>query len=197
MTEKTQPAKKKPKKWTFLRKVRIAFIVVFLGFMAFFAICVAFGVIANLHWRHPNLDVPIDRPESLSDLGPLELKDCLTGLRQMHDELQEKVRISLSGKTDRDPLIREWKSWSKDWRKRFEGLGVSCRLTETHYKDHPTLGLLADIYRLLDYFQNAHRKMVKRFITENARPLRQMNQLFSKVSDRLEGLTGKPHPTSQ
>jgi hypothetical protein len=184
--EKTAPVKKK--KWTFLRKVRWAFISIYLAFMAFFAICVTVGIITNIHWRQPSLDIPSDRPESLSDIGPLELKNCLSELEKMHTEMQDQVLASMSGKNSRESTFQDYTKWSKDWRLRYEKLGISCRLNELQYRDHPSLGLLADIYRLIDYFQRTNTKFVKRFVTENAQPLQQMTALFAKAKDRLEGL---------
>jgi hypothetical protein len=180
------------KKWTFVRKFRWAVFLVFIAFMVFVAVCLAVGIVSNLRWRHDDLDVPIDRPESLSDFSSLELRDCLTALEQMRAELWERVHQALRLEGERDALIAEWKRWSKDWRARFERLGMSCRLTEFRYERHPTLGLMAEIYSLLDYFQRRHMRLVKGYTLENARPMKRLRELFTRVRKNIEVIEGEP-----
>jgi hypothetical protein len=182
----------KKKKWTFLRKFRWAVYLVFIAFMVFVAVCLAVGIISNLKWRHADLDIPVDRPEALSDLGTLQLRDCLSALETMRGELQEHVQQSMTGTMTRDEVLSEWKTWSRQWRKRFEKLGISCRLTEVRYDEHQTLGLLAEIYRLLDYFHRLHTRLVRRFATENAQELYQMQDLFLRARQQIEKLEGEP-----
>ncbi len=166
--------------------------LVFIASMVFVVACVAIGISSNLSWRYRDLDVPIDRPESLSDLDPLQLRDCLTALERMHNELVEQVHRALTGAEERDLFLARWKKWSKDWRKRFEKLGVSCRLTEYRYENHPALGLQAEIYRLLEYFQRYHDRQVKRFATENARPLRELRHLFNRAKTKIVQRESQP-----
>jgi len=190
---KSQPKKKK---WTFLRKFRWAVYLVFIAFMVFVAVCLVIGIISNLKWRHADLDIPVDRPEALSDLGTLQLRDCLSALETMRGELQEHVQQAMTGTMTRDEVLSEWKTWSRQWRKRFEKLGISCRLTEVRYDEHKTLGLLAEIYRLLDYFHRLHTRLVRRFAIENSQPLYQMQDLFRRVRRQIEILDDKPVDSS-
>jgi hypothetical protein len=186
---KSQPKKKK---WTFLKKFRWAVYLVFIAFMVFVAVCLAVGIITNLKWRHADLDIPVDRPEALSDLGTLQLRDCLSALETMRGELQEHVQQAMTGTMARDEVLSEWKVWSRRWRRRFEKLGISCRLTEVRYDEHKTLGLLAEIYRLLDYFHRLHTRLVRRFATENAEELYQMQDLFLRARKQIEKIEGEP-----
>lgn len=186
----------KKKKWTFLKKFRWAVYLVFIAFMVFVAVCLAVGIISNLKWRHADLDVPVDRPEALSDLGTLQLRDCLSALDTLRGELQEHVQQAMTGTMTREEVLSGWKIWSRQWRKRFEKLGISCRLTEIHYGKHKTLGLLAEIYRLLDYFHRLHTRLVRRFATENAQTLYQMQDLFQRARRQIEILEGEPVESS-
>jgi hypothetical protein len=186
----------KKKKWTFLKKFRWTVYLVFIAFMVFVAVCLAVGIVSNLKWRHADLDVPVDRPEALSDLGTLQLRDCLSALETMRGELQEHVQQAMTGTMTRDDVLSEWKTWSEQWRKRFEKLGISCRLTEIRYDKNKTLGLLAEIYRLLDYFHRLHTRLVRRFATENAQPLYQMQDLFQRARRQIEVIEGEPVESS-
>jgi len=179
------------KKKSFLSKFRWAIYFVFIAGMAFVAICLLVGITTNLRWRYSDLDIPVDRPESLEELGSLELRDCLSALSTLQKELQENVHRALGGAEDRDTLLKQWKIWSRQWRKRFENLGVSCRLTEYRYDKYPTLGLLAGIYRLLDYFQRHHTRLVKSFVLEHARPLKEMHDLFGRARKQIKVLEGR------
>jgi hypothetical protein len=122
----------------------------------------------------------------------LQLRDCLTALEQMRTELQERVQSALSGAEERDIQLAGWKQWSRDWRKRFEKLGFSCRLTEYSYDKNPALGYMAEIYSLIDYFQRRHTRMVRRFITENARPLKKMRELLARVREKILQIESLP-----
>jgi len=144
-----------------------------------------------VRYRYSDLDIPVDRPESLEDLGSLELRDCLTALETLRNELQQNVQRALGGAVDRDALLKGWKAWSRRWRRRFEKLGVSCRLTEYRYDDHPTLGVLAGIYRLLDRFQRHHTRLVKSFVIEHARDLKEMHVLFDRARRKIDQLEGQ------
>jgi hypothetical protein len=166
--------------------------LVFITFMVFVTICLVIGIISNLKWRYADLDIPVDRPEALSDLGTLQLRDCLSALETMRGELQEHVQQAMTGTMTRDEVLSGWKVWSRQWRKRFEKLGISCRLTEVRYDEHKTLGLLAEIYRLLDYFHRLHTRLVRRFAIENAQPLYQMQDLFQRARRQIEIIEGKP-----
>lgn len=190
--EANTKSQSKKKKWTFLRKFRWAVYLVFIAFMAFVAICLAVGIITNLKWRHADLDIPVDRPETLSDLGTLQLRDCLSALESMRGELQEHVQQSMTGTMTRDEVLSEWKVWSRQWRMRFEKLGISCRLTEVHYGEHKILSLLSEIYRLLDYFHRLNTRLVRRFATENAQELYQMQDLFLRARQQIEKVEGEP-----
>ncbi len=153
--------------------------------------CLVVGILTNLRWRYPDLDIPVEPPERLTDLGSLQLRDCLTALETLRKEQQQHVDQALGGAVDRETLLREWKSWSRQWRKRFEKLGFSCRLTEYRYDDHPTLGVLAGIYRLLDYFQLHHTRLVKRFVAENARPLKELHHLMQSANLKIKQIEGQ------
>jgi hypothetical protein len=179
------------RKWTFLRKFRAAVFGVFIAGMTFVAICLLVGITSNLRWRYSDLDIPVDRPDKLSDLGSLELRDCMTALETLHTELQNNVTKALEGASDRAALLKQWKAWSKQWRMRFEKLGISCRLTEYRYDEHPTLGVLAGIYRLLDYFQHHHTRLIKTFVVEHARPLMELHDLFDRAHRAIESLEGQ------
>ncbi len=179
------------KKWTFLRKFRWTVYGVFIAGMVFVAACLVVGIVTNLRYRYSDLDIPVDRPESLEDLGSLELRDCLTALETLRNELQQNVQRALGGAVDRDALLKGWKAWSRRWRRRFEKLGVSCRLTEYRYDDHPTLGVLAGIYRLLDRFQRHHTRLVKSFVIEHARDLKEMHVLFDRARRKIDQLEGQ------
>jgi hypothetical protein len=178
-------------KWTFLRKFRWAVYSVFIAGMVFVAVCLFVGIVTNLRFRYSDLDIPVDRPESLEELGSLQLRDCLTALETLRNGLQRNVQRALGGAEDRDRLLRNWKKWSRNWRKRFERLGVSCRLTEYRYDDHPTLGVLAGIYRLLDRFQRHHTRLVKSFVLEHARELKEMHDLFDRARNKIDQLEGQ------
>jgi hypothetical protein len=187
--QSNQSAEKK--KWTFLRKFRWAVYCVFIAGMGFVAVCLIVGILSNLRWRYSDLDIPVDRPDELAELGSLELRDCLTALETLNSELQDNLEKALAGAVDRETLLREWKEWSRQWRKRFEKLGISCRLTEYRYDEHPTLGLLAGIYRLLDSFQKHHTRLVKSFVLEHARSLYELHELFTRAQRQIVKLEGQ------
>lgn len=166
--------------------------MVFIALMVFFAVCMVVGVITNLRWRYDDIDLPVTRPESLDNLSPLELRDCMSALDQIHEELWQHLDHALVGAEGRDALLASWRGWSRDWRKRFEKLGVSCGLTEYRYEGAPILGLMSEIYHLLDYFHRQHTRLVKRYLTENARPLKTLHALFQRVEQEIERLEAAP-----
>jgi hypothetical protein len=190
--ESTTPPKKR--RWTFLRKFRWTVYIVFIALMAFMAVCTIAGIVGNLHERYRDLDIPVDRPESLSDLGSLQLRDCLTALKILDAEQQAMAQKSFTGELERDAFLSQWKDWSADWRRRFETLGVSCRLTEYRYDEHPTLGTLAGIYRRLEELHKVYTTVVRQFVMQNARMLSETRSLFSESKNMIERIEAQPAP---
>lgn len=178
-----------------MRLFRGTIYVVFIALMVFFAVCMAVGIVSNLRWRHDDMDLPVNPPESSDNFSPLELRDCMSALDRMHTELWHKLHDALLGTEGRDALLASWKTWSRSWRKRFEKLGVSCSLTEYRYEGNPILGSMSEIYHLLDYFQRQHTRLVKRYLTENARPLSTLHALFPRVERQIERLEAAPVDT--
>jgi len=175
----------------FIRKIRITVTLLFFAFLLFTLACLVIGIASNLGSRYEDLDIPINRPDSIEEFSPLQLRDCLTALEQMRNDLQLQVQSSMTGIDDRARALADWKAWSKQWRGRFEKLGISCRLTE-YRNDRPIHHDLSEIYRLLDYFHQLHSRYVQRFVTENAQPLGQMNHLFAQAWTLIEQMEGQP-----
>jgi hypothetical protein len=171
-----------------LRLIRWTLYSSFVAFMGFVAICVLVGVVANLNERHPELNLPGNAPESLSSLSSLQLQDCLEALHRMRVEQQEHIQEAFTGEKDRDSYLREYQTWSKDWRKRFEKLGITCGLTEVRYDGHPTLGTMAEIYRRLEQFQKGDTRLVKRYVTENQGILSETRLLFERARALIDEL---------
>jgi len=158
----------------------------FMALMLFMAVCISVGILANISERYPELEVPDARPESLGDISALQLENCREALLRMRQEDLHQTRAALTGELGRDAFLRQYRTWSRDWRKQFEKLGVSCRLTENRYDGHTTLGSLAQIYRRLDAIHKNHERLVKRYVTENASPLREVKELFERTGQRID-----------
>lgn len=193
MPETNSAAPVAKRKWTFLRKFRWAVYIVFIAMLLFLIVCVAVGIISNLHERYRDLDIPVEPPESLSDLGSLQLRDCLTALEKLAQEQVEMGQDAFTGDLERDAFLSRWKAWSLDWRRRFESLGFSCRLTEYRYETHPTLGLLAEIYRRLDEIHRVFGRTVGRFVSENGQTLYEASQLMNRARQMIERIEGRPN----
>ena len=153
--------------------------------MLFLAICVAVGIIANITERYPELEVPTTRPSSLASLSKLQMADCREALLRMRAEDLQQTQSAFTGVLDRDDFWRNYRRWQKQWRKRFEKLGISCRLTEYRYEGHATLGSLAEIYRRIDSRHKDHHRLVKGYITTNAQTLREIRELFERTERQL------------
>ena len=147
------------------------------------------GILSNITERYPELEVPSARPELLGDISALQLKDCREALLRMRLEDLDQTRAALTGELGRDDFLNQYRVWSGTWRKQFEMLGVSCRLTENRYEGHPMLDSLAQIYRRLDSIHENHKRLVKRYVTENAGPLREVKELFERTGQHID-LTG-------
>jgi hypothetical protein len=195
----TAPSARRKKAWTFLRIFRWAVYATVTAFMLFLAICVAVGIIANITERYPELAVPTTRPKSLAALSKLQLVDCREALLRMRAEDLQQTQSAFTGDQNRDEFWRSYRQWQKQWRKSFENLSISCRLTEYRYEGHATLGSLAEIYRRIDSRHKAHSRLVKGYITSNAQTLREIRELFERTDRQLHlsspgGLSQTPSP---
>lgn len=170
----------------FLYKFRWAMYLIFIALLLFIAVCLAVGIVSNLHWRYADLDIPVERPEALEEIRELRLRDCLAALESLHRDLARNVDLALDGAENRSELLRRWRQWNRDWRVSFERVGFSCRLTEMRYDRHPTLGVLAGIYRILDGQQMALDRMVRAFVLENARTLMELHQLLERARSDID-----------
>ncbi|MBN2494589.1 MAG: hypothetical protein JXR96_08370 [Deltaproteobacteria bacterium] len=187
---KARRAARREKRRAFLRTFRWTVYTVFLVFMGFVAVCAITGIVTNIEQRHPELDIPVERPETLAELDTLALRDCLAALETLRAEQQDHVQKAFSAWKDRDSFLQEYAAWARPWRRRFEELGVSCRLTEYSYSGHPTVGTLAEIYRRLDLLHRQHERLVKRYVIENARTVTELNELV----DRARALIDETSP---
>ncbi len=188
MPEPTEqkPATRRKKAWTFLRMFRWAFYGIFSALFLFMAVCVIVGIAANITERYPELEITHAGGEgSGTDLSQNELRDCWQALVRMRAEDLEQVQQALTGQMSRDAFLRQYKDWDRDWRKRFEKLGLVCRMT-TPAPDapHSLLGL-AEIYRRLDDLHKNHVRLVKRYVTENARPLKEIRELLERTDQHI------------
>jgi hypothetical protein len=186
---------KKNRKWTFLRKFRWTIYLAFITLTVFVSVCIIIGIATNIHDRYPDINTPLERPESLSEIGLIQKRDCFLALETLHNELNDHVRLAYTNGNARDSILSDWNMWSIEWRKKYEALGSSCRLTEFQYDQHPTMGLLAEIYNRLDTMQLLQTRLVKRFITQYAQPLRELVQLIESARPLVEQ-PGLPLPAS-
>ncbi len=180
-------------KWSFARKARLGLIVVFVSFLIFFVACLTIGIVSNLHWHYAELQLPTETQHPSPKLSSLKLKTCLKSLEVMYAELVEQVEKSFWGNAGRDQQLEKWKTWSNDWNKRFEKLGMQCALTNLKTRQKPkTVILLTGIYQHIEYFHKRHSRLVRRYVTENAEALTQLHSLFQRAEQEIESLEGKP-----
>lgn len=177
---------KRKEKWTFLRKFRWTVYVVFIALMVFLAVCIIVGIATNIYDRYPDIDTPMDRPASLSDISLLQKRDCFLALETLHTELNNHIHYAYTSGQARDDLLAEWNLWSMAWRKKHETLGIVCRLTEFDYDQDPTMELLAEIYSRLDTVHLLQTRLTKRFATQYAQPLRELERLFEHTRTLIE-----------
>jgi hypothetical protein len=177
---------KRKEKWTFLRKFRWTVYVIFIALMVFVTVCIVVGIATNIYDRYPDINTPMDRPASLSDISLIQKRDCFLALETLNTELNNHVHLAYTSGQDRSILLAEWKSWSEEWRKKYEALGSACRLTEFEYNQDPTMELLAEIYKRLDTLHLLQSRLTKRFITQYAQPLRELEQLIERTRTLIE-----------
>jgi len=179
-----QPVRRK-KAWTFLRMFRWAFYLTFSGLFLFMAVCVIVGITANITERYPELEITHADHATAADLSQAQLRECWQALTRMRTDDMERIQAAFTGQLDRDAFLRQYKRWDREWRKRFEKLGLSCRLTAMDSEGQHSLRGLAEIYRRLDDLHKYHRRLVQRYVTENARTLREMRELFSRTDEDI------------
>ena len=153
--------------------------------MAFLAVCVAVGILANITKPYPELSLPSSSDEEQGPLSLQQLNHCLEALQRMRDEDLQKTRSSFEGSLARDVFLKQYKTWYRQWRKRFEKLGISCQLTDFHKNQSLTLTNLAEIYRRLDQVHKHHVRLVKKYATENTRVIREIHELFDRAEQRI------------
>jgi hypothetical protein len=177
---------KRKEKWTFLRTFQWTVYMAFIALMVFFAVCIIVGIATNIYDRHPDINTPMDRPASLSDIGLIQKRDCFMALETLHTELNNHVHSAYTSGQARDSLLAEWNTWSFEWRKKYEALGSSCRLTEFDYDQDPTMELLAEIYNRLDTIHLLQTRLTKRFATQYAQPVRELERLVEQTRTLVE-----------
>jgi hypothetical protein len=185
-------AERRRRRWEFVRKFRWTIYIAFISFMVFMSVCAILGVALNLDERYPELDLPTGETSSVPALDPLQLRSCLQALLRMRAEELEQVQGAFTGELDRDAFLARYKGWERDWRARFDGLGLSCRLTGARMRDQPILDSLAELYRRMDYIQAQHSLLVRRYLTQNARTMKEIRELGERAGQQLDGqLEGK------
>jgi hypothetical protein len=129
----------------------------------------------------------------MPSLDPLQLRGCLQVLLRMRAEDLEQVQAAFTGELARDVFLARHKAWERDWRRRYDDLGLSCRLTGARPPGQPTLDSLSELYRRLDYIQAQHSLLVRRYLTQNARTLQEIRELGERADAQLDGqLQGQP-----
>lgn len=179
-------AARKAARQAFLRSFRWAVYITFIVFMAFVGVCTIVGIVTNLREPHPELDIPVTRPASLADLDSQDLNRCLQALTRLSAEEAQRVQAMFSPELNRDQFLSEYQVWAGLWRKRFEQLGMTCRLNENAYSGLPALGTMAQFYSRLDHRQRQHQRLVKRYALENGRTLQEMFDLLKRAEGQLE-----------
>lgn len=178
-------ARIRKKAWTFLRVFRWAVYFTFAALMLFMAVCVAIGIVANISEQYPELEAT-HQPSGDEALDQVKLAECREALERMRREDLDKVQAALTGDQDRDAFLAEHREWDRQWRTRFEKLGLSCRLTQYEVHSQATLDQLAEIYRRLDGLHKDHFRLVRRYVTEQARPLREIRELFGRTAEQID-----------
>ncbi|HOX47056.1 MAG TPA: hypothetical protein PK668_25900 [Myxococcota bacterium] len=180
-------AERRRRRGEFVHKFRWAIYIAFISFMVFMAVCIILGVALNLDERYPELDLPTGAASAGPALDPLQLRSCLQALLRMRDEELSQVQGAFTGLLDRDAFLARHKAWERDWRARFDGLGLSCRLTGARPPGQPILDTLAELYRRLDYIQAQHSLLVRRYLTQNARTMKEIRELGERAGSQLDG----------
>lgn len=180
----TEPTRRK-KAWTFLRMFRWAFYLTFGGLILFMAVCAFVGIVANITERYPELEITHADPASAADLSQNQLHECWQALERMRTEDLEQVQEAFTGQLDRDAFLRQYKDWDRQWRKQFEKLGLSCRLTALGPDGRHSLRGLAEIYRRVDDLHKVHQRLVRRYVTENARHLMEIRELLDRTEQHI------------
>ncbi len=187
-------AERRRRRWAFVRKFRWTIYIAFISFMVFMSVCAILGVAANLDESYPELDLPTGLASG-PVLDPLQLRSCFQALLRMRAEELGQVQAAFTGELDRDAFLSRHRAWDRDWRRRFDDLGLSCRLTGARPPGQPTLDTLAELYRRVDYIQAQHSLLVRRYLTQNARTLMEIRELGERAGAQLDGqLQGHPAP---
>ncbi|RME22391.1 MAG: hypothetical protein D6806_13035 [Deltaproteobacteria bacterium] len=158
----------------------------FLGGMAFVAACLVVGIVSHLNWRYTDVEASQGMNADGSELDQLQLGNCLEWLEQLKAELDRNIHNALKGAGDRRELLRRWRGWSFRWRRRFEKVGYTCKLTGYTYPEKSLLAKLAGIYRLQDVLERNLDRMVRAFIIENARSLSELRELLDRARKELQ-----------
>ncbi len=190
--DEAAPKKPRRKVWTFLRMFRWAVYIFFASLMLFTAVCVATGVISNLSERFPELTVQ-NANQHQGKITDLALRDCRDALGRMRQEdLKETTKV-FTGKTQRDEFLRKYRTWSRDWRKRFEKLGINCHITSDLQSFNSMQQRLAIVYQKVDELHRYHTRLVKKYITQNSLRLKQIHQLMKQL-ENMEGMPQGDQP---
>jgi len=167
--------------------------IFFASLMLFTAVCVATGVISNLSERFPELAVLDEKNPQQNTV--LAMRDCRNALGRMRQEDLHETTMVFTGKSSRDEFLRKYRAWSKNWRKRFEKLGMTCGITSDLQSSDPIQQRLAIVYQKVDELHRNHSRLVKKYITENSLRLRQIRQLMEQTKE-LEGMIqADEHPS--
>ena len=106
-----QPAqaagKPRKKAWTFLRIFRWGVYLAFAGFMAFMAVCVMVGILANITEEYPELELPAISSEHREALTAQQIRDCREALQRMRSEDLDHLQAAFHGEQDRDGFLKE------------------------------------------------------------------------------------------
>jgi len=184
-------------KGIFITKFRWAVYVLFIASLAFVAICTAVGIISNLFWRYSDDPQSIADPEFPNEFTSQQARYCLISLQALKKELFQQEQVMLSLTTNRRSGKTQWKTWSADWQQRFHQLGVNCKLTLHSYEKYPSLGVLAEIYRLLFYYQQLHSELIHRFVNQSVQQSSELELLMQRAQNmidqyEIEALSPKP-----
>ena len=158
----------------------------FMGGMAFVAICLVVGIVSHLNWRYTDLEASEGKSSNQTELDQLQLGNCLEWLQRAENELNRNIQAVMKGAANRRELLRKWRRWSFEWRKRFEKIGYTCKLTGYTYPEKSPLALLAGIYRLQDILEHNLDRMVRAFIIENARSLAELHELLQRATRQIQ-----------
>jgi hypothetical protein len=157
----------------------------FAALMLFLAVCVAVGIVANISEQYPELEVT-HQPAAAEELDQVKLQECREALARMRRDDLTQTQTAFTGDQERDAFLASYREWERQWRTRFEKLGLSCRLTGAGRHDQTTVEELSEIYRRLDSLHRDHARLVQRYVTEQARPLREIRELLERTQVKID-----------